>query len=108
MNLPIMLIKLRGMAIRRFKVQYSMSKHHPREPHCHLGPVAVVPEMQGQGIGSQLLEHFCRYVDQAGEVAFLETDKLENARLYERFGFSVTEEALSLGVRNWFMWRPQG
>ena len=107
-RLPIMLIKLRGMAIRRLKAQYSWSKHHPRKPHWHLGPVAVVPEMQGQGIGSQLLEHFCRYVDQAGEAAYLETDRLENVRLYERFGFSVTEEALLIGVRNWFMWRPQG
>ncbi len=106
MHLPVMLIRLRGMAVRRVRVQYIMSKHHPKKPHCHLGPVAVVPEMQGQGIGSRLLEHFCRYVDQAGEVAFLETDRLENARLYQRFGFSVTEEALSLGVSNWFMWRP--
>jgi ribosomal protein S18 acetylase RimI-like enzyme len=107
-NLPIMLIRLRGMAIRRLKAQYSWSKHHPSKPHWHLGPVAIVPEMQGQGIGSQLLEHFCGYVDQSGQAAYLETDRLENVRLYERFGFSVTEEALLLGVRNWFMWRPQG
>ena len=93
------------MAMRRLKVQYSISKHHPRQPHWHLGPVAVVPERQGQGIGSRLLEHFCSYVDKTGEMAFLETDKLENARLYERFGFSIAAEALSLGVRNWFMWR---
>ena len=107
-NLPIMLVRLRGMAIRRLKAQYSWSKHHPSEPHWHFGPIAVVPEMQGQGIGSRLLEHFCRYVDQAGEAAFLETDGLENVRLYERFGFSVTDEALLIGVRNWFMWRTQG
>jgi predicted N-acetyltransferase YhbS len=107
MHLPIMLAKLRVMAIRRVRVQYIMSKHHPKKHHCHLGPVAVVPEMQGQGVGSQLLEHFCSYLDQAGEVAFLETDRLENARLYQRFGFSVTEEAFSLGVPNWFMWRPR-
>jgi len=105
-NLPVMLVKLIGMAIRRLKIQYTMSKYHPSEPHWHLGPVAVVPEMQGEGIGSRLLEHFCSYVDKTGEVAFLETDKLENRRLYERFGFSVTEEALSLGARSWFMWRP--
>ena len=107
-SLPMMLIKLRGMAVRRLKAQYVWSKHHPSEPHWHLGPVAVVPELQGQGIGSQLIEHFCRYLDQTGEVAYLETDKIENVRLYERFGFSVSEEALLLGVRNWFMWRPRG
>ena len=104
-SLPIMLIRLRGMAIRRLKVQYIWSRHHPRESHWHLGPVAVVPEMQGQGVGSLLLEYFCRYVDQVEGEAYLETDRLENVRLYERFGFSVTEEALLLGARNWFMWR---
>ena len=106
--LPIMVIRLRGLAVRRLIAMNNWSKHHPKEPHWHLGPIAVVPEMQGQGIGSQLLEHFCKHVDQAGEVAFLETDKLENVRLYERFGFSVTDEALLIGVRNWFMWRTQG
>ncbi len=82
------------------------SKHHPTEPHWHLGPIAIVPELQGQGIGSQLLEHFCSHVDQAGQAAYLETDRPENVPLYERFGFKVTEEAPVLGVRNWFMWRP--
>lgn len=105
-NLPIMLVGLRGMAIRRLKIQYSWLKHHPSEPHWHLGPIAVVPEMQRHGIGSKLLEQFCRYVDESGKAAYLETDRVENVRLYERFGFSVTEEELLLDTRNWFMWRP--
>jgi len=107
-SLPIMFIRQRGMAIRRLKARYSWSKHHPKEPHWHLGPVAVLPEMQGQGIGSQLVDHFCNYMDKTGGVAFLETETIENVRLYERFGFSVTDEALLIGVRNWFMWRRQG
>ncbi|HEY86448.1 MAG TPA: GNAT family N-acetyltransferase [Dehalococcoidia bacterium] len=84
------------------------SKHHPRKFHWHLGPIAVVPEVQERGIGSQLLEYFCRHVDQAGQAAYLETDRPENVPLYERFRFSVIEEAPVLGVRNWFMWRTQG
>jgi hypothetical protein len=35
----------------------------------------------------------------------LETDKPENVRLYERFGFEVRCHAFVLGVQNWFMWR---
>ncbi len=104
--LRAVLTRNRGLVIRRLTVMRVWSKHHPREPHWHLGPIAVVPEMQGRGIGSQLLEHFCRHVDQAGQAAYLETDRPENVPLYERFGFSVTEEAPVLGVRNWFMWRP--
>ena len=106
-SLPITLIRQRGMAIRRLKAQYSWSKHHPKKPHWHLGPVAVLPEMQGQGIGSHLIEYFCNYMDKTGGVAFLETETIENVRLYERFGFSVTDEALLIGVRNWFMWRAK-
>jgi hypothetical protein len=37
---------------------------------------------------------------------WLETDKAENVRLYERFGYVVEEEAEVLGVPNWFMRRP--
>jgi len=106
--LPIMVIRMRGLAVRRLIAMNSWSKRHPEEPHWHLGPIAIVPEMQGQGIGSQLLEHFCKQVDQAGQAAYLETDRPENVPLYERFGFSVTEETILLGVRNWFMWRAKG
>jgi ribosomal protein S18 acetylase RimI-like enzyme len=106
-SLPITFVRQRGMAIRMLKARYSWSKHHPKEPHWHLGPVAVLPELQGQGIGSQLMEHFCKYMDSIGGVAFLETETINNVRLYERFGFSVTDEALLVGVRNWFMWRKQ-
>jgi hypothetical protein len=53
-----------------------------------------------------LLGHFCERVDRLKQAAYLETDKSRNVRLYERFGFSVVEEAPVLSVPNWFMWRP--
>lgn len=104
--LPAMLIAFRGAALRGLKGRSVWSKHDPKEPHWHLDPLAVVPEMQGQGIGSQLLGDFCEHVDQTGQAAYLETDRPENVRLYQRFGFSVTDEAPALGVHIWFMWRP--
>jgi GNAT superfamily N-acetyltransferase len=81
------------------------ARHHPREPHWHLGPLAVLPERQGQGIGTQLLRRFCQEVDGAGDGAYLETDKPENVRLYKRFSFTVTAQETLFGVVNWFMWR---
>jgi ribosomal protein S18 acetylase RimI-like enzyme len=77
----------------------------PDEEHVHLGPVAVDAHLQGQGIGSQMMLEHCRRLDAVGEVGYLETDKAENVRFYERFGFEVIGEEPVLGVPNWFMRR---
>lgn len=104
--MPTMLIALRGAAIRGLKGRSAWSKHDPKVPHWHLDPLTVVPERQGQGIGSQLLRYFCDQVDKTGLAAYLETDRPENVRLYERFGWQIKEEETVLGVHCWFMWRP--
>lgn len=80
-------------------------KVDPKQPHWHFGPIGVLPERQGQGIGSQLLTYFCQQVDRLGMAAYLETDRPENLPLYQKFDFKVTSEATVLGVPNWFMWR---
>jgi GNAT superfamily N-acetyltransferase len=76
------------------------------EPHWHLGPVAVDPGRRGEGIGSQMLRAFCARMDELGEVAFLETDKIDSVRFYARCGFEVRERAEVLGTPNWWMHRP--
>jgi ribosomal protein S18 acetylase RimI-like enzyme len=81
------------------------SMRDPSEPHVHLGPIGVEPALQGRGIGSQMLAVYCEQLDLAGDAGYLETDKPENVRLYERFGFEVQSQAFVLGVQNWFMWR---
>lgn len=83
------------------------SRLDPPEPHWHLGPVGVERHLQGQGIGSALLREFLVRIDGDRSAAYLETDKRENVRFYERFGFSVALEAPVLGVPNWFMIRPE-
>ena len=103
--LPSMLNVLRGTLPRALNYVSFAAKHDPKQPHWHLRSIGVLPERQGQGIGSRLLERFCGHVDQLGEAGYLETDKTENVRLYERFGFSVTGEASVYGVLTWFMWR---
>jgi ribosomal protein S18 acetylase RimI-like enzyme len=76
------------------------------EPHWHLGPVAVDPARRGEGIGSQMLRAFCARMDEHGDVAFLETDKLDSVRFYTRCGFEVREHGKVLGTPNWWMRRP--
>lgn len=81
------------------------AEHDPDEPHVHLGPLAVDARLQGQGIGGQIMREHCRRLDEAGDTGYLETDKLENVRFYERFGYELTGEDTVIGVRNWFMRR---
>jgi GNAT superfamily N-acetyltransferase len=84
------------------------SERDPEEPHSHLGPLAVDAHLQGQGIGSRILAEYTSRLDAAGELGYLETDKAENVRLYERHGFVTVEEAEVIGVPNWFMRREPG
>lgn len=81
------------------------ARRDPSEPHIHLGPIGVEPALQGLGIGSQMLALYCEQLDLDGRAGYLETDRLENVRLYERFGFEVRHEEHVLGVPNWFMRR---
>ena len=80
-------------------------KHHPKERHWHLGPLAVDAHLQGMRVGSKLMQAFCAQMDAAGEDAYLETDKEINVRFYERFGFEVISEGEVLDTPNWFMLR---
>jgi len=81
------------------------ASQEPREPHWHLAPIAVDPAHQGKGVGSTLLDWFCGHADKDKLPAYLETSRIENVHLYQRFGFSVRSQATAVGVPHWFMWR---
>lgn len=83
-------------------------RHDPVEQHWHLGPIGVLPTHQGSGIGSLLMERFCKEVDACPAAAYLETDLDKNVRFYEKFGFKVVAESEILGVTNRFMLRDSG
>jgi ribosomal protein S18 acetylase RimI-like enzyme len=83
-------------------------RHDPAEQHWHLGPIGVLPTRQGAGIGSLLMERFCKEVDACPATAYLETDLDKNVRFYEKFGFKVVAESEILGVTNRFMLRDSG
>ena len=105
-QLSLMITTLRGTLPRVLKWLSIWAKHDPKQPHWHLGPLGVLPERQGQGIGSRLLESFCEHLDRLRAAGYLETDRPENVPLYERFGFSVIGETPVYGAPSWFMWRP--
>jgi GNAT superfamily N-acetyltransferase len=103
--LPTLLALGPRTAVRVGRWFSAWARRDPDEAHVHLGPLAVDAHLQGQGIGSLIIQEHCRRLDQAGEVGYLETDKPENVRFYERFGFEVIAEEPVLGVPNWFMRR---
>jgi ribosomal protein S18 acetylase RimI-like enzyme len=83
-------------------------RRDPGQSHSHLGPVAVEPQLRGRGVGSELMRAYCRQLDEAAEVSYLETDKRQNVPFYQRHGYAVIAEAEVIGVPNWFMMRqPQ-
>ena len=81
------------------------AKHDPVEQHWHLGPIGVLPTHQGLGIGSLLMERFCKEVDACMAKAYLETDLDKNIRFYEKYGFKVVFESEIFGVKNRYMLR---
>jgi ribosomal protein S18 acetylase RimI-like enzyme len=94
-----------GTSVRVMRWGADWSRRDPPEPHWHLGPVAVAPDRQGQGIGAAMMGDFCARMDVRAALSYLETDKLENVRFYEKFAFVVVAQAEVLGVANWFMSR---
>lgn len=105
MLLPFMLGIKRGASLGWLMARYVWWRHDPRQPHWHIDPLGVEPDLQGQGIGSQLLGRFCELADEASLAGYLETDTPENVRLYQRSGFRVIGEASIMGRTDWFMWR---
>ena len=95
-----------GLALaRQLKISNAWAKRDPREPHWHLGPIAVHPEFQGRGIGKLLLASFLAMADEQALPAYLETDVDRNVTLYEKFGFKVVAREPLMGIDNRFMWR---
>jgi ribosomal protein S18 acetylase RimI-like enzyme len=76
-----------------FAVVAQMDEAHPRFPHWYLPWLGVDPAVQGQGLGSELLTHCLRIVDEDHLPAYLETPNPRTVPFYERHGFEVTAEA---------------
>jgi ribosomal protein S18 acetylase RimI-like enzyme len=88
----------------------AIEKDHPHAPHYYLMALGTEPELQGRGIGTQLMQPVLEKCDREGVPAYLESSKERNVPLYERNGFKVTKEMTVPynGPKIWLMWRdPQ-
>ena len=82
------------------------ARYDLREPHWHLGPIAVDIERQRSGVGSLLMRECCARIDREHAVAYLETDRPASVAFYQRFGFETIRSLPVLDAPNWFMRRP--
>ena len=97
---PAMALDHEDRAPRAFTMMSRREAHDPHEPHWHIGPIGVRPQLQGKGVGRTLLKTFLSTVDEQEWPAFLETDVDRNVKLYEGFGFTVTgREKSSVSIR---------
>jgi L-amino acid N-acyltransferase YncA len=93
---------------RAGRVQHAMAERHLREPHFYVRTVGVRTALQGQGVGSALMQPTLERADSAGLPAYIEASSERSAALYERLGF-VHMGVLELpggGPPVWLMRRP--
>jgi GNAT superfamily N-acetyltransferase len=76
-------------------------------PHFRLEFYGVVPERQGAGVGSALIEHGHRRADELGLPTYLETFSDWNVGFYRHRGYEVVGEfVVGDRTRGWGMIRP--
>ena len=64
-----------------------MENRHLREPHFYVRTVGVRTALQGQGVGSALMQPMLEKADSAGLPTYIEASSERSAALYERLGF---------------------
>ncbi|MFI9151912.1 GNAT family N-acetyltransferase [Streptomyces sp. NPDC053367] len=81
--------------------------HPSGRAHAYLWMIGVDPAQQGRGLGTALVEHVLERCDRDGRPAYLEASNARSRALYERLGFEVLGDPLTLpdGPRMWPMWR---
>ncbi|MGD9332581.1 MAG: GNAT family N-acetyltransferase [Desulfobacterales bacterium] len=95
----------KDMAWRKSVWHKAWASHDPLDQHWHLGPIGVLPSHWGKGVGSQLMQRFCKEVDACGAKAYLETDLDKNVIFYKKFGFEVVSRSMIFQVENRYMLR---
>ena len=73
---------------------------YPR--YCHLYMIGVLPEEQGKGLASALMNPMIRRMKEKSIPVFLETANLRNVDIYKKKGFNIFK-TLTIGDQNLFL-----
>jgi GNAT superfamily N-acetyltransferase len=107
------LFRLGSLANERMKgsdgYMESVHKRLITRSHWYLGTLGVIPEMQGKGFASKLLNPMLARIDEAGLPCYLETQLEARVDLYGHFGFRAIDESIIPGttITNWGMLRDK-
>jgi len=51
------------------------------------------------------MNRYVEYLEEERIAGYLETDRPENVKFYEKFGFVLRHEEELIGAPTWYMWR---
>jgi len=72
----------------------AMQSHLLPEPHWYLLAIGVMPEEQGKGIGSCLMNEAIDIASKDNRSIYLETETEKNVLMYRKYGFEVVRETV--------------
>ena len=84
---PALAVEVRGGVVRGLRLERSLEKHHPREPHWYLEALGALPEARGTGVGGRVVQPVLDRCDSERVPAYLESSNPRNWSFYERLGF---------------------
>lgn len=98
-----------GPATPRFRVldQHFADTHPDQFPHHYLAFLATHPGWQHRGLGTALLQHHHRHLDDTHAAAFLHASNARTRDLYQHLGYQPLGDPFHLpdGPPMWPMWR---
>ena len=81
-----------GALNRGLAIETLMKDKAPKFPHYYLFAIGTLPEAQGTGQGTAIINYALERIDAEGMPAYLENSKPDNIAFYNRFGFEILEE----------------
>lgn len=89
---------------RALKMAAITTKHFPKQkPYYYLYMIGVLPEGQGKGLASKLMNPLLEHCKKEQIPVFLETANTTNVEIYKKKGFMVTDTHTEGNLTDFFM-----
>jgi len=90
--------------IRILKNENFSNKQYPKdEKYCHMYIIGVLPESQGKGYASLLLNPVLNEMKRRNHPVFIETANLKNVQIYLKKGFNLYNKWINNGFELFYL-----